>query len=105
MKFKKTLTVIITCILFLTAKGLIAEGQADKENDKTFGPMSAELLIQHINSTFGATAAGNEMAGMDKDMKKELGRLNFSYRGQRQKSQYRELTALDYRKASFGSNH
>lgn len=81
MKFKKTLTVIITCILFLTAKSLIAEGQADSENDKAFGPMSAELFIQHINSFFGATAAGNEMGDMK--MKKELDRLEFSYRGQR----------------------
>ena len=103
MKFQKTLTVIITCILFLTANNLIAEGQADRGNDTTFGPMSAELLIQHINSSFGATAAGNEMVGMK--MKKELDHLNFSYQGQRQKPQYKELTAQEYRKTSFGSNH
>jgi|GEM_PF-4193784 len=103
MKFQKTLTVIITCILFLTAKGLIAEGQADRENDTAFGPMSAELLIQHINSTFGATAAGNEMGGME--MEKELDHLNFSYRGQRQNPQYKEMTAIEYKRASFGSNH
>ena len=105
MKFQKTLTVIITCILFLTAKSLIAEGQADRINDETFGPISAELLIQHINNTFGATAAGNDMDDMEVGMEKELDRLNFSYRGQRQNPQYQDMTAIKYRQASFGSNH
>jgi len=103
MNVKKILTIIIACILFLNAKSVIAEGQADKVNDKTFGPISAELLVQHINKSFGATAAGNNM--VDTGMKKDLNRLEFSFHGQRQSPQYKDMTAIEYRKASFGSNH
>ena len=103
MKVKKTLTVIIACIVFLTAKGLFAEGQADRTNDTAFGPVSAELLIQHINSTFGATAAGNEV--INTEMEKDLNHLEFSYQGQRQQPKYKEMSASDYKKAAFGSNH
>jgi len=103
MELKKTLTIIIACILFLSAKSVIAEGQADRVNDKTFGPIPAELLIQHINSSFGATAAGNNM--VDTEMKKELNHISVSYRGQKQNPQYKDMTAIEYRKASFGSNH
>jgi len=103
MSFKKALTIIVACILFLNAKSVIAEGQADRVNDKAFGPISAELLIQHINTSFGPTAAGNTM--VDGEMKKDLDRLNFSYKGQKHDPQFKDMTAIEYRKASFGSNH
>jgi hypothetical protein len=102
MKLKKALTIIFACILFLNANNISAEGLADRANEKSFGPMSAELLIQHINNTFGATAAGNNMIDMQM---KELDRLSFSYSGQKQNPEFKNMTAVEYRKASVGSNN
>jgi hypothetical protein len=85
MNCKKALTIIFTCIIFLNANSAIAEGQADRENYKVFAPISVEFLIQHINNTFGTTAAGNGIAGMNTES--ELNRLIFSYSRRKQHPQ------------------
>jgi len=102
MVFKKTLTLIIFCSFILTGKNAISDGLADRMNDVSHKPISAELLIQHINTTFGATAAGGHVMGTK--MNKELNTLKFTYQGLKHKPQFKKMTAIEYRKDVFGSN-
>ena len=102
MNFKKTLTLIIACMFLLTGKNAISEGMADRMNEVTHEPISAELLIQHINTSFGATAAGGHVMGTK--MNKKLNTLKFSYQGLKHQPQFKKLTASEYRKEIFGSN-
>jgi hypothetical protein len=103
MNLKIALTIIITSIIFLNAKIVSAEGLADRANDEVTSSSFPELLIQHINNTYGTTAAGSNM--VDMKMKKELNHLRFSYTGQKQNPEFNDMNALEYRKAAFGSNH
>ena len=102
MVFKKTLTLIIFCSFILTGKNAISDGLADRMNDVSHKPISAELLIQHINATHGATAAGKHMTNTA--MPRKMKALEFHYRGLRHQDQFKNMTASEYRKEVFGSN-
>jgi len=102
MNITKTLSVIFTCVIFLTGKSAMAEGLADRMNEGKIESISAELLIQHINATHGATAAGKHMTNTA--MPRKMKTLEFHYRGLRHQDQFKNMTASEYRKEVFGSN-
>ena len=80
----------------------MAEGLADRMNEGKIESISAELLIQHINATHGATAAGKHI--MNTTMPRNTKALKFHYRGLRHQDRFQNMTASEYRKEAFGSN-
>ena len=64
---------------------------------------SAMLVIQHINKSFGPTAAGGHDA-VDTKLAEQLDALKMKYAGTRNEPKYKNMTASEFRKEVFGSN-
>jgi len=103
MVILKTVSAIFASSLFLFSSALMAEGQADRQNEGDIkSGVSAILVIDHINKSYGATAAGGQV--VDTKMTGHFNALQVKFSGVKHKHQYKNMTAIEFRKELFGSN-
>jgi len=118
MNLKKVFPLILTIsTLIFGALGFSnsvwAEGGRSPTNlrNEATNTMSEEATIQHIHNKYGPTAAG--MSGREGDVHMKKGEHSahghsmhpHTVKGSKSSDQNRKMSALEYRKAMFGSNN